>query len=251
MPCISLMRRSPASACSQPISTRVRARIRPFSLKICPQISAARGVAAVHGRERCQRGETHAGIREMLRFSMIPQAPAARRLRGFRSAFDGRQRIPRRTRQHGRGPRARPRRSGAPRPNARSIISRSAALPMPRGFIQALGLIKWAAAGANLELGDLDRVRAFRHPARGARSRGRPSRCAVSDRRLPDGLRHQQQHECERGHRAPRHVLCRRHDRAGPSERRRQSQAKQQRRHPHGDPPQRGDRAFRRRCCRP
>ena len=32
---------------------------------------------------------------------------------------------------------------------------------MPRGFIRALGLVKWAAAGANLELGDLDRVRAF------------------------------------------------------------------------------------------
>jgi len=34
-------------------------------------------------------------------------------------------------------------------------------LAMPRGFIKALGLIKWAAAGVNLELGDLDRVRAF------------------------------------------------------------------------------------------
>jgi fumarate hydratase class II len=34
-------------------------------------------------------------------------------------------------------------------------------LRMPRGFIQALGLVKWAAAGVNLELGDLDRVRAF------------------------------------------------------------------------------------------
>ena len=34
-------------------------------------------------------------------------------------------------------------------------------LRMPRGFIRALGLVKWAAAGANLELGDLDRVRAF------------------------------------------------------------------------------------------
>ena len=32
---------------------------------------------------------------------------------------------------------------------------------MPRGFIRALGLVKWAAAGANLELGDLDKVRAF------------------------------------------------------------------------------------------
>ena len=34
-------------------------------------------------------------------------------------------------------------------------------LAMPRGAIRALGLVKWAAAGANLELGDLDRVRAF------------------------------------------------------------------------------------------
>ena len=34
-------------------------------------------------------------------------------------------------------------------------------LTMPRGFIRALGLVKWAAAGANLELGDLDKVRAF------------------------------------------------------------------------------------------
>jgi fumarate hydratase class II len=34
-------------------------------------------------------------------------------------------------------------------------------LRMPRGFIRALGLVKWAGAGANLELGDLDRVRAF------------------------------------------------------------------------------------------
>jgi fumarate hydratase class II len=34
-------------------------------------------------------------------------------------------------------------------------------LRMPRGFIRALGLVKWAAAGANLQLGELDRVRAF------------------------------------------------------------------------------------------
>jgi fumarate hydratase class II len=34
-------------------------------------------------------------------------------------------------------------------------------LTLPRGFIRALGLVKWAAAGANLDLGDLDRVRAF------------------------------------------------------------------------------------------
>jgi fumarate hydratase class II len=34
-------------------------------------------------------------------------------------------------------------------------------LRMPRGFIRALGLVKWAAAGANLELHELDKVRAF------------------------------------------------------------------------------------------
>jgi fumarate hydratase class II len=34
-------------------------------------------------------------------------------------------------------------------------------LRMPRGFIRGLGLVKWAAAGANLELGGLDKVRAF------------------------------------------------------------------------------------------
>jgi len=34
-------------------------------------------------------------------------------------------------------------------------------LRMPRGFIRALGLVKWAAAGANVELGELDKVRAF------------------------------------------------------------------------------------------
>ena len=34
-------------------------------------------------------------------------------------------------------------------------------LRMPRGFIRALGLVKWAAAGANVELGELDRVRGF------------------------------------------------------------------------------------------
>ena len=32
-------------------------------------------------------------------------------------------------------------------------------LKMPLGFIRALGLIKWAAAGANIEHGELDKVR--------------------------------------------------------------------------------------------
>jgi fumarate hydratase class II len=34
-------------------------------------------------------------------------------------------------------------------------------LRMPRGFIRALGLVKWAAAGANVELRELDKVRGF------------------------------------------------------------------------------------------
>jgi fumarate hydratase class II len=34
-------------------------------------------------------------------------------------------------------------------------------LAMPRGFVRALGLVKWAAAGANIELADLDKVRGY------------------------------------------------------------------------------------------
>jgi fumarate hydratase class II len=34
-------------------------------------------------------------------------------------------------------------------------------LGMPRSFLRALGLVKWAAAGANIELGELDKVRGF------------------------------------------------------------------------------------------
>jgi fumarate hydratase class II len=34
-------------------------------------------------------------------------------------------------------------------------------LVLPRSFLRALGLVKWAAAGANIELGELDRVRGF------------------------------------------------------------------------------------------
>ena len=38
---------------------------------------------------------------------------------------------------------------------------RLSGLAMPRGFIRALGLVKWAAAGANIELGQLDKVRGY------------------------------------------------------------------------------------------
>ncbi|MCM2310992.1 MAG: class II fumarate hydratase [Steroidobacteraceae bacterium] len=34
-------------------------------------------------------------------------------------------------------------------------------LRLPRGAIRALGLVKWAAAGANVELGEIDKVRGF------------------------------------------------------------------------------------------
>jgi len=34
-------------------------------------------------------------------------------------------------------------------------------LAMPREFLRALGVVKWAAAGANLELGEIDKVRGF------------------------------------------------------------------------------------------
>jgi fumarate hydratase class II len=34
-------------------------------------------------------------------------------------------------------------------------------LRMPRGFIRALGLVKWASAGANVALGEIDKVRGF------------------------------------------------------------------------------------------
>jgi fumarate hydratase class II len=42
-------------------------------------------------------------------------------------------------------------------------------LRMPRAFVRALGLIKYAAAGANWELGDLGEPLALADPGRGAR----------------------------------------------------------------------------------
>jgi hypothetical protein len=78
--------------------------------------------------------------------------------------------------------------------------------PMPRAFIRALGLIKWAAAGANAELGLLDEW-PRPSPSRPPHSRSQPAaRCAVPHRRLPDRLRHQFQHECQRGHCAAGHA---------------------------------------------
>jgi fumarate hydratase class II len=91
---------------------------------------------------------------------MIPQAPAARRLRGFRSApmADNEFRVERDSMGETRVPAEAL--WGAQTQRAINNFQISG-LVMPRGFIRALGLIKWAAAGANLELGDLDKVRAF------------------------------------------------------------------------------------------
>ena len=85
----------------------------------------------------------------------------------------------------------------------------------------------------------------FRHPARGPGSGRGPPRRPFPDRRLPDGLGHQQQHERQRGHRATRDRVRRWLDGARACERSRQPRAKQQRRHPHRDSPRCGHRAFR------
>jgi len=52
-------------------------------------------------------------------------------------------------------------------------------LRMPRGFIRALGLVKWAAAGANAELGQLDRERAAAIQAAALRCSHSPLNLAV------------------------------------------------------------------------
>jgi fumarate hydratase class II len=91
---------------------------------------------------------------------MIAQAPAARRLRGFRSAFmaENEHRVERDSMGEVRVPAQAL--WGAQTQRAVNNFQISG-LTMPRGFIRALGLIKWAAAGANIELGELDKVRGY------------------------------------------------------------------------------------------
>ncbi|CAA9332895.1 MAG: Fumarate hydratase class II, partial [uncultured Gemmatimonadetes bacterium] len=82
------------------------------------------------------------------------------------------------------------------------------------------------------------RHRRRRHRARGRRGDRRAPGLAVRAGHLPDGKRHQQQHERERGDRHPRHAAAgRRQPRA--SQRPRQHGAKLQRRDPHGHARQR------------
>ena len=72
-------------------------------------------------------------------------------------------------------------------------------------------------------------------PSEGRPRGGRgPARRPVPGRRVPDRLRHQQQHERQRGDRAPRHAVCRRP--RGASQRPRQPEPEQQRRDPDRDP---------------
>ena len=75
--------------------------------------------------------------------------------------------------------------------------------PMPRRSSAPCALIKLAAAETNAELGLLDAESRTRSPRPRRRSPRRVT-TRVPDRRLSDGLRHVDQHEHERGRRAPR-----------------------------------------------
>jgi fumarate hydratase, class II len=62
-------------------------------------------------------------------------------------------------------------------------------MPMPREFVRAVGLVKWAAAAANHDLGLMEEAIGGRDPAgRPGGRRGRALR-PVSRRRVPDRLR--------------------------------------------------------------
>src|SRR6188474_476225 len=138
------------------------------------QFRTARSVAAVDGRQRQEWGQAHARHPGMLGFAMIPQAsqrgPAptvaeAGSAPAIRPGHQERQRMASdgfRVERDSMGELKVPADAlwGAQTQRAVQNFPISG-LTMPRGFIRALGLVKWAAAGANLELNELDRVRAF------------------------------------------------------------------------------------------
>ena len=76
--------------------------------------------------------------------------------------------------------------------------------PFPRRFLQALALIKLAAAETNGALGLLEPDRRRGHRGGGQGGRRRRPRRPVPDRHLPDRLGDLDEHEHERGHRPPR-----------------------------------------------
>ena len=145
---------------------------------------------------------------------------------------DGRRRIPHRARHHGRGP-------GAGKALWRAQTQRAvenfpiSGRGLERTQIRALGLLKGACAQVNKDLGLLAAGQGRRDHRRRRRDRRRPARRPVPDRRLPDRVGHQLQHEHQRGDRE--HRRRQRRDRA--SQRRRQHVAVVQRhlpdRHPH------------------
>ena len=139
--------------------------------------------------------------------------------------------------------RCRRRGCGAPPPSASRLhfaIGGDEARRWPRGVIRAFGLVKRAAADANLALGEIDGERAGLIRAGRDRSRRRRLGRRVSGRRVPDRLGHPHQHERQRGDRQPRQPA--RRSAAGPlpagaSQRSRQPRPVVQRRVPGGDAP--------------
>ena len=113
--------------------------------------------------------------------------------------------------------------------------------PMPRAFIRALALIKAGGRARQRGAGPARRRGGRGHRRGRAGSGRRQARRAVPGRRVPDRLRHQHQHECQRGHRAAWHRA--RLGRAGAPNDRRQHGPEQQRR----DSRRRSTSA--RRCC--
>ena len=75
---------------------------------------------------------------------------------------------------------------------------------MPRPLIDALAIVKRAAAETNLELGSLDARRAKAIVAGGAGDHRRQARRSFPALGLADRLRHPDQHERQRGDRQPR-----------------------------------------------
>ena len=104
----------------------------------------------------------------------------------------------RRARLDGRGPRARRRQVAGP------DAARGRELPdlghrLERSQIEALARIKAAVASVKRDDGTIDRRPRRRHHRRRRGRRARRARRPVPDRRLPDRVGHEQQHEHERG----------------------------------------------------
>ena len=76
--------------------------------------------------------------------------------------------------------------------------------PMPREFIRAVALIKAAAARANARWACWMRMWPARSCTAADEVAAGEHDAQFPDRRVPDRLGHQHQHECQRGDRAPR-----------------------------------------------